>query len=108
MGETARPAGSFFETEHAHAVHEDDPTAQAIPGEFQLKSLRLLRLEELQESRMLGEERFDFKDARAGPILEPGFAEVVLDLVKAAFTHGLNIGRVAGRRHGPNGSFEGS
>jgi diacylglycerol kinase family enzyme len=28
--------------------------------------------------------------------------------VKAAFTHGLNIGRVAERRHGPNGSFEGS
>jgi hypothetical protein len=28
--------------------------------------------------------------------------------VKAAFTHGLNIGRVGGRRHGPNGSFLGS
>jgi hypothetical protein len=25
--------------------------------------------------------------------------------MKAAFTHGLNIGTVAGRRHGPNGSF---
>ena len=57
---------------------------------------------------MFGEERFDFQNAGTGPILEPGFAEVVLDLVKAAFTHDLNIGRVAGRRHGPNGSFESS
>jgi hypothetical protein len=57
---------------------------------------------------MLGEERFDFENTSACPILEPGFAEIVLDLVKAASTHGLNIGRVAGRRHGPNGSFEGS
>ena len=57
---------------------------------------------------MLGEKRFDFQDAGASPILKPGFAEVVLDLVKAAFTHSLNIGRVAGRRYGPNGSFEGS
>ena len=57
---------------------------------------------------MLGEERLDFEDTGAGPILEPGLAEVVLDLVKAAFTHVLNIGRVGGQRHGPNGSFEGS
>ena len=57
---------------------------------------------------MLGKERLDLEDARARPILEPGFAEVVLYLVKAAFTHGLNIGRVAERRYGPNGSFEGS
>ena len=70
--------------------------------------LRLLRLEEAQKGRVLGEERFDFEDARARPIFEPGLAEVVLDLVKAAFTHFLNIGTVAGRRHGPNGSFEGS
>jgi hypothetical protein len=28
--------------------------------------------------------------------------------VKAAFAHELNIGTVPGRRHGPNGSFEGS
>jgi hypothetical protein len=65
-----------------------------------------VRLEEAQESRVLGEERFYFKDARTGPILEPGFAQVILDLVKAAFTHELNIGTIAGRRHGPNGSFE--
>ena len=57
---------------------------------------------------MLGEERLDFEDSGAGPILEPGLAEVVLDLVKAAFTHVLNIGRAGGRRHGPNGSFESS
>ena len=56
---------------------------------------------------MLGEERFDFENASACPILEPGFAQVILDLVKAAFTHDLNIGRDGGRRHGPNGSFEG-
>ena len=56
---------------------------------------------------MLGEERFDFENASACPILEPGFAQVILDLVKAAFTHDLNIGRGAGRRHGPNGSFDG-
>ncbi|MDX6436328.1 MAG: hypothetical protein QOK34_1162, partial [Gaiellaceae bacterium] len=37
---------------------------------------------------MLGEESFDLEDARPGPILEPGLAEVVFDLVKAAFTHG--------------------
>ena len=73
---------------------------------FQLERLRLLRLEKTQESRVLGEERFDFKDAGTCPILEPGFAQVVLDLVKAAFTHELNIGTVGGRRHGPNGSFE--
>ena len=75
---------------------------------FQFKRLRLLRLEKAQESRVLGEERFDFKDAGTGPILEPGFAQVVLDLVKAAFTHELNIGTVGWRCHGPNGSFEGS
>ena len=63
---------------------------------FQLERLRLLRLEKAQESRVLGEERFDFQDAGTCPILEPGFAEVVLDLVKAAFTHALNIGTVAG------------
>jgi hypothetical protein len=57
---------------------------------------------------MLGEERFDLQDAGAGPILEPGLAEVVLDLVKAAFTHELNIGTVGGQRHGPHGSFGGS
>ena len=54
---------------------------------FQLERLRLLRLEKAQESRMLGEERFDFQDAGASPILEPGFAEVVLDLMKAALAH---------------------
>ncbi|MDX6388468.1 MAG: hypothetical protein QOD85_2270 [Gaiellaceae bacterium] len=37
---------------------------------------------------MLGEESFDLEDARPGPVLEPGLAEVVFDLVKAAFTHG--------------------
>ena len=73
---------------------------------FQLERLRLLRLEKAQESRVLGEERFDFKDAGTCPILEPGFAQVVLDLVKAAFTHELNIGTAGRRRHGPNGSFE--
>jgi len=50
--------------------------------------LRLLRLEEAQEGRMLGEERLDLENSRARPVLEPGFAEVVFDLVKAAFTHG--------------------
>ena len=62
---------------------------------FQLERLRLLRLEKAQESRVLGEERFDFKDAGTCPILEPGFAQVVLDLVKAAFTHGRKY------RHAP-------
>ena len=57
---------------------------------------------------MLGEEGLDLGDAGAGPILHPGLAEIVLDLVKAAFTHELNIGTVGGRRHGPNGSFDGS
>src|SRR5438128_1382621 len=50
--------------------------------------LRLLRLEEAQEGRMLGEERLDLENSCARPVLEPGFAEVVFDLVKAAFTHG--------------------
>ena len=43
---------------------------------------------------MLGEERFDLEDACPCPVLEPGLAEVVLDLVKAAFTHGAKY------RHG--------
>src|SRR5437763_15907755 len=36
---------------------------------------------------MLGEEGLDLGDSGAGPVLEPRLAEVVLDLVKAAFTH---------------------
>src|SRR5438034_11402100 len=62
------------------------------------RDLRLLRLEEAQESRMLGEENLDLRDSRPGPVLEPGVAEVVLDLVKAAFTHSpkyRHVGRTA-------------
>ena len=36
---------------------------------------------------MLGEERLDLENSRARPVLEPRIAEVVFDLVKAAFTH---------------------
>src|SRR5438477_3568473 len=51
------------------------------------KRSRLLRVEETQEGRVLGEEGFDLGDSGAGPVLQPGVAEVVLDPVKAAFTH---------------------
>jgi diacylglycerol kinase family enzyme len=36
---------------------------------------------------VLGEERLDLGEAGAGPVLEPGFAQVVLDLMEAALTH---------------------
>ena len=47
---------------------------------------------------MLGEEGLDLRDAGPGPVLEPGVTEVVLDLVKAAFTHSpkyRHVGRTA-------------
>ena len=49
--------------------------------------LGLLRLEEAEERRMLGEERLDLGNSRPGPVLEPGLAEVVLDLMEAALAH---------------------
>jgi diacylglycerol kinase family enzyme len=45
---------------------------------------------------VLGEEGLDLGDTRAGPVLQPGLAEVVLDLVKAAFAHDRKY-RHAGR-----------
>ena len=48
---------------------------------------------------MLGEESLDLEDACPGPVLEPGLAEVVFDLVKAAFTHGSKYRHV--RRTAP-------
>ena len=57
--------------------------------------LRLLCVEEAQERCVLGEEGFDLGDARAGPILHPGLAEVVLDPMKAAIAHGRKY------RHAP-------
>jgi diacylglycerol kinase family enzyme len=37
---------------------------------------------------VLREQRLDLREPRAGPVLEPGLAEVVLDPVQAAFAHG--------------------
>jgi hypothetical protein len=36
---------------------------------------------------MLAEQIFDLRDAGARPILDPGLAEVVLDVMKAAVVH---------------------
>lgn len=58
-------------------------------GRSNPKRLRLLRVEEAQECRVLGEEGLDLGDAGTCPVLEPGIAEVVLDLMKAAFAHRL-------------------
>src|SRR5262249_59346026 len=55
------------------------------PGD--VRPLRLLRVEEAQEGCVLRKEGFDLGDAGAGPVLDPGFAEVVLDVMKAAFAH---------------------
>jgi diacylglycerol kinase family enzyme len=36
---------------------------------------------------VLGQERLDLRDSGAGPVLKPGLAEVVLDLMQAALAH---------------------
>jgi hypothetical protein len=56
-------------------------------GRADAKRLGLLRVEEAQKRCVLGEEGLDLRDARSRPVLEPGVAEVVLDLMKAAFAH---------------------
>src|SRR5438876_7129166 len=53
-----------------------------------MRGLRLLRLEKAEKRSVLGEERLDLSHSRTGPILEPGLAEVVLDLVQTALAHG--------------------
>ena len=53
---------------------------------------------------MLGEEVLDLGDAGAGPVLEPGLGEVVLDAMEAAFAHARMIDMGLGTRHGPFGS----
>jgi hypothetical protein len=64
----------------------------------------LAGVQEAQESCVLGEEVLDLRDAGSGPVLEPGVGEIVLDAMKAAFTHGEIIDTVPGSRHGPFGS----
>ena len=54
---------------------------------------------------MLGEEVLDLLDAGSSPVLEPGLGEVVLDPVKAAFTHAGMIDLTRSGRHGPFGSI---
>src|SRR5919201_6986282 len=49
--------------------------------------------------------RLDLGNARPGPILQPGFVQVVFDAMETAFAHALTIGTRVGRCHGPNGSF---
>jgi hypothetical protein len=66
--------------------------------------LGLLRFDEAQESRVLGEEVLDLGHARPGPILQPGLGEVVLDAMKAAFAHEAMIDIGPDTRHGPFGS----
>src|SRR6266571_5043672 len=50
--------------------------------------LRLSGLQEAEEGGVLGEQRLDLGDAGAGPVLEPGLAEIVLDLVQTSLAHG--------------------
>src|SRR6476469_2296083 len=51
------------------------------------RRLLLDGFEEAQECRMLAEQILDLHDAGACPILDPRFAEVVLDVMKAAMVH---------------------
>jgi hypothetical protein len=53
---------------------------------------------------MLGEELLDLGDAGPGPVLDPGVGEIVLDAVKAAFTHAAMIDTAGRSGHGPFGS----
>jgi hypothetical protein len=56
-------------------------------GRGGLKRLGLLRFEETQKGRMLGEQGLDLGNAGASPVLDPRLAEVVLDVVEAAIAH---------------------
>src|SRR4051794_27453730 len=67
-----------------------------IPRSPDSETLRVVRLEETQKRRVLGEEGFDLGDACAGPVLDPRVAEIVLDVMKAAFAHARKY-RHAGR-----------
>ena len=53
---------------------------------------------------MLGEEFLDLGDTGPGPVLEPGVGQVVLDPMKAAFTHAGMIDTRPPWRHGPIGA----
>jgi thioredoxin 1 len=61
---------------------------ESLEGEELLRRLgRFAALDEPEEVRMLGEVFLELSETRAGPVLEPGLGDVVLDAVKAAFTH---------------------
>src|SRR5262245_38156535 len=62
------------------------------PGAGVAVELDLLGLEEEVERRVLGQIDLDLGHARARPVLDPGLAEVVFDVVKAAFAHEQIIG----------------
>ena len=53
---------------------------------------------------MLGEEVLDLRHAGTCPIFQPGLGEIVLDAMKAAFTHGGIIGGIPPPAYGPFGS----
>ena len=53
---------------------------------------------------MLSEKFLDLGDPRPGPVFNPGLGEVVLDAMKAAFTHAEMIDAGSAGRHGPFGS----
>src|SRR5881227_2650548 len=72
------------------------------------EALVLVRVEEAEEGRVLGEVDLDLRHARARPVLEPRLAEVVFDVMKTAFAHVRMIGIASDDRHRPNGSTFGA
>ena len=62
-------------------------------------------LEVLEERGVLREIRLHLADAGARPVLKPGLAQIVLDVVEAALAHRATmIGAEDRNRHGPIGS----
>src|SRR6266567_521259 len=59
----------------------------AMPKGMLERSLGLVDFQEGEKGCVLGEEVLDLRNACPSPVFEPGLGEVVLDPVKAAFTH---------------------
>src|SRR5262249_15740823 len=59
-----------------------------VPLRTYAETLGLLCVEEAQERCVLRQEGLDLGNAGARPVLHPGLAEVVLDLMEAALAHG--------------------
>src|SRR5581483_12146775 len=82
---------------------EDCDAAPARPRDRLALGLGVA-LEEHEEGGVLGEEVLDLGDAGAGPVLDPGVGEVVLDAMEPAFAHAGMIDPMSDVRHGPIGS----